>query len=108
MDFSVQLPYGSYGGTSTLIKVGRSILGYSQNSKAYAILNKHTRKIEESLNVTFDETPPPSKTSPLVDADLDEDKAIKVAEKKALENDIEDETLEVDEIVTLRNLRTIL
>ncbi|GJU19370.1 retrovirus-related pol polyprotein from transposon TNT 1-94 [Tanacetum coccineum] len=41
-------------------------LGYSQNSKAYIICNKHTKKIEESLNVTFDETPPPSKTSPLV------------------------------------------
>ncbi|GJZ48636.1 retrovirus-related pol polyprotein from transposon TNT 1-94 [Tanacetum coccineum] len=66
------------------------ILGYSQNSKAYIILNKHTRKIEESLNVTFDETPPPSKTSPLVDDDLDEEEAIKVTEKKNLENDIED------------------
>ncbi|GJS06055.1 zf-CCHC domain-containing protein [Tanacetum coccineum] len=54
-------------------------LGYSQNSKAYIILNKHTRKIEESLNVTFDETPPPSKTSPLVDDDLDEDEAIRDA-----------------------------
>ncbi|GKC73914.1 retrovirus-related pol polyprotein from transposon TNT 1-94, partial [Tanacetum coccineum] len=51
--------------------------GYSQNSKAYIILNKHTRKVEESLNVTFDETPPPSKTSPLVDDDLDEEEAIK-------------------------------
>ncbi|GJX20797.1 retrovirus-related pol polyprotein from transposon TNT 1-94 [Tanacetum coccineum] len=49
------------------------ILGYSQNSKAYIILNKHTMKIEESLNVTFDETPPPSKTSPLMDDDLDEE-----------------------------------
>ncbi|GJT28960.1 hypothetical protein Tco_0909235 [Tanacetum coccineum] len=58
--------------------------GYSQNSKAYIILNKHTRKIEESLNVTFDETLPPSKTSPLVDDDLDEQKQIKVAEKKIL------------------------
>ncbi|GKB45134.1 retrovirus-related pol polyprotein from transposon TNT 1-94 [Tanacetum coccineum] len=48
-------------------------LGYSQNSKAYIILNKHTRKVEESLNVTFDETPPPLKTSPLVDDDLDEE-----------------------------------
>ncbi|GJR87769.1 retrovirus-related pol polyprotein from transposon TNT 1-94 [Tanacetum coccineum] len=57
-------------------------LGYSQNSKAYNILNKHTRKIKESLNVTFDETPPPSKTSPLVDGDLDEEEAIKVIEKK--------------------------
>ncbi|GJT86121.1 retrovirus-related pol polyprotein from transposon TNT 1-94 [Tanacetum coccineum] len=46
--------------------------GYSQNCKAYIILNKHTRKIKESLNVTFDETPPPAKTSPLVDDDLDE------------------------------------
>ncbi|GJS26731.1 zf-CCHC domain-containing protein [Tanacetum coccineum] len=65
-------------------------LGYSQNSKAYIILNKHTRKIEESLNVTFDETPPPSMTSPLVDDDLDEEEAIKVSEKKILENEIED------------------
>ncbi|GJX89572.1 retrovirus-related pol polyprotein from transposon TNT 1-94 [Tanacetum coccineum] len=48
-------------------------LVYSQNSKAYIILNKHTKKIEESLNVTFDETPPPSKTSALVDDDLDEE-----------------------------------
>ncbi|GJT14172.1 hypothetical protein Tco_0861214 [Tanacetum coccineum] len=35
-------------------------------------------KIIESLNVTFDETPTPSKTSPLVDDDLDEEEAIKV------------------------------
>ncbi|GKC43555.1 hypothetical protein Tco_1061277 [Tanacetum coccineum] len=65
------------------------VIGYSQNSKSYIILNKHTRKVEESLNVTFDETPPPSKTSPLVDDDLDEE-AIKVTEKKNIENDIED------------------
>ncbi|GJQ89623.1 copia protein [Tanacetum coccineum] len=58
---------------------------YLQNSKAYIIVNKHTRKVEESLNVTFDETPPPSKTSPLVDDDLDEEEAIKVTEKKNLE-----------------------
>ncbi|GJU82152.1 retrovirus-related pol polyprotein from transposon TNT 1-94 [Tanacetum coccineum] len=79
-------------------------LGYSQNSKAYIILNKHTRKVEESVNVTFDETPPPSKTSPLVDDDLDEEEAIKVTEKKILENDIEDETLEIDEVVNIKNL----
>ncbi|GJQ95762.1 hypothetical protein Tco_0006901 [Tanacetum coccineum] len=48
-------------------------------------------KVIESLNVTFDETPPPSKTSPLVDDDLDEEEAIKVTKKKNLENDIEDE-----------------
>ncbi|GJX46600.1 retrovirus-related pol polyprotein from transposon TNT 1-94 [Tanacetum coccineum] len=80
-------------------------LGYSQNSKAYIILNKHTRKIEELLNVIFDETPPPSKTSPLVDDDLDEEESIKVTEKKNLENDIEDETLEIDEIVNIKESR---
>nr|GEV52448.1 retrovirus-related Pol polyprotein from transposon TNT 1-94 [Tanacetum cinerariifolium] len=77
-------------------------LCYSQNCKAYIILNKHTIKIKESLNVTFDETPPPSKTSPLVDDDLDDEEAIKVTEKKNLEDDIEDETLEVDEIIDIK------
>ncbi|GJR70136.1 retrovirus-related pol polyprotein from transposon TNT 1-94 [Tanacetum coccineum] len=58
---------------------------------------------KKSLNVTFDETPPPSKTSPLVDDDLDEEEAIKVTEKKNLENNIEDETLEIDEIVNIKD-----
>nr|GEU57362.1 hypothetical protein [Tanacetum cinerariifolium] len=58
---------------------------------------KHTMNIKESLNVTFDKNPPPSKTSPLVDDDLDQDEAIKVIEKENQENDIEDETLEVEE-----------
>nr|GEY20300.1 alpha/beta hydrolases superfamily protein [Tanacetum cinerariifolium] len=77
---------------------------YSQNSKAYIVLNKHNKKVEESLNMAFDETPPPFKTSPLVD-DLDEEKAIKVVEKKNLENDIVDETLEIDEIVNIKESR---
>ncbi|GKD11788.1 hypothetical protein Tco_1196195 [Tanacetum coccineum] len=59
-------------------------------------------KIKESLNVTFDETPSPSKTSPLVDDNLDEEEAIKVTEKKNIENDIEDETLKVDQIVNIK------
>nr|GEW18313.1 retrovirus-related Pol polyprotein from transposon TNT 1-94 [Tanacetum cinerariifolium] len=80
-------------------------LGYSQNSKAYIILNKHTRKVKESLNMTFDETPSPSKTSPLVYDDLDEEEAIKVFEKKILENDIVDETLKIDEIVNIKESR---
>ncbi|GJT49680.1 retrovirus-related pol polyprotein from transposon TNT 1-94 [Tanacetum coccineum] len=62
-------------------------------------------KIEESLNVTFDETPPPSKTSPLVEDDLDEEEAIKVTKKKNLENDIEDETLKIDKIVNIKESR---
>ncbi|GJU87449.1 retrovirus-related pol polyprotein from transposon TNT 1-94 [Tanacetum coccineum] len=76
--------------------------GYSQNSKAYIILNKHTREVKESLNLTFDETPPPSKTSPLVDDDLDEEEAIKVTKKKNLENNIEDDILEIDKIVNIK------
>ncbi|GJR21249.1 retrovirus-related pol polyprotein from transposon TNT 1-94 [Tanacetum coccineum] len=81
------------------------IFSHSQNSKAYIILNKHTRKVEESLNVTFNEIPSPSKSSPLVDDDLDEEEAIKVTENKNLENDIEDETLEIDEIVNIKESR---
>ncbi|GJX34154.1 retrovirus-related pol polyprotein from transposon TNT 1-94 [Tanacetum coccineum] len=80
-------------------------LGYSQNSKAYIILNKHTRKVNESLNVTFDETPLPYKTLPLVDDKLDEKEAIKVTEKKNIENDIVDETLDIDEIVNIKESR---
>ncbi|GKA04957.1 retrovirus-related pol polyprotein from transposon TNT 1-94 [Tanacetum coccineum] len=76
-------------------------------SKCFILNTKDylTKKVEESLNVTFDETPPPSKTSPLVDDDLDEEEAIKVTEKKNLENDIEDETLEIDEIVNIKESR---
>ncbi|GKA31906.1 retrovirus-related pol polyprotein from transposon TNT 1-94 [Tanacetum coccineum] len=62
-------------------------------------------KIKESLNVTFDETPPPSKTSPLVDDDLDEEEAIKVTEKKNLENGIEDETLEIVKTINIKESR---
>ncbi|GJT31289.1 retrovirus-related pol polyprotein from transposon TNT 1-94 [Tanacetum coccineum] len=38
----------------------------------------------------------------LVDDELDEEEAIKVTEKKNLENDIEDETLKIDEIVNIK------
>ncbi|GKA48269.1 hypothetical protein Tco_0741227 [Tanacetum coccineum] len=55
--------------------------------------------------MTFDETPPPSKTSPLVDDDLDEEEAIRATEKKNLENFVEDETLEIDEIVNIKESR---
>ncbi|GJV47254.1 hypothetical protein Tco_1437466 [Tanacetum coccineum] len=94
-----------YGDTRLEDEHERVLWGYSQNSKAYIILNKHTRKVEELLNVTFDETPPPSKTSPLVDDGLDEEEAIKVTEKKNLEKDIEDETLKIDKIVNIKESR---
>ncbi|GJS65793.1 retrovirus-related pol polyprotein from transposon TNT 1-94 [Tanacetum coccineum] len=79
----------SYGGT-----------GYT-----LVIVDDYSRKIQESLNVTFDETPPPSKTSPLVDDDLDEEEAIRETKKKNLENVVEDETLEIDEIVNIKESR---
>ncbi|GKA05816.1 hypothetical protein Tco_0684936 [Tanacetum coccineum] len=43
--------------------------GYSQTSKAYIVLNKETIRIEESLNVTFDESLPEPKSSPSVEDD---------------------------------------
>ncbi|GJV27745.1 retrovirus-related pol polyprotein from transposon TNT 1-94 [Tanacetum coccineum] len=44
-------------------------LGYSQTSKAYIVLNKETIRIEESLNVTFDESLSEPKSSLLVEDD---------------------------------------
>ncbi|GKA33327.1 retrovirus-related pol polyprotein from transposon TNT 1-94 [Tanacetum coccineum] len=82
-----------------------SVRSYGGNRYTLVIVDDYSRKVKESLNVTFDETPPPSKTSPLVDDDLDEEEAIKVTEKKNLENDIEDETLEIDEIVNIKESR---
>nr|GEU79565.1 retrovirus-related Pol polyprotein from transposon TNT 1-94 [Tanacetum cinerariifolium] len=55
--------------------------------------------------MTFDETLPSSKISPLVDDDLDEKEAIRVTEKKNLENIVEDETLEIDETVNIKESR---
>ncbi|GKF07419.1 hypothetical protein Tco_0041643 [Tanacetum coccineum] len=62
-------------------------------------------KIKELLNVTFEETSPPSKTSPLVDDDLDEEDAIKATIKKNLENNKEDETLKINDVVNIKKYR---
>nr|GEY80868.1 retrovirus-related Pol polyprotein from transposon TNT 1-94 [Tanacetum cinerariifolium] len=82
-----------------------AVRSYGGNRYTLVIVDDYSRKVEESLNVTFDESPPPYKTSPLVDGDLDEEEAIKVTEKKNLENDIEDETLEIDKIVNIKESR---
>ncbi|GJW51706.1 retrovirus-related pol polyprotein from transposon TNT 1-94 [Tanacetum coccineum] len=58
-------------------------------------------KVEESINVTFDETPPLPKTSPLEDDDLVEEEAIEVNKTKPLGNDIEDKSLENNEITNI-------
>ncbi|GJW60466.1 retrovirus-related pol polyprotein from transposon TNT 1-94 [Tanacetum coccineum] len=81
-------------------------LGYSQNSKAYIILNKQTTKVEESLNVTFDETPHSPKTSPLEDDDLVEEKAIEVNKTRPLGKDLEDKSLENNEIINIKESKS--
>nr|GEV06413.1 retrovirus-related Pol polyprotein from transposon TNT 1-94 [Tanacetum cinerariifolium] len=86
---------------------GPSIVrSYEANRYTLVIVDDYSRKVKESPNVTFDETPPPSKTSPLVDDDLDEKEVIKVMEKKNLESDIEDETLKTDKIVNIKESRS--
>lgn len=58
---------------------------------------------EESLNVTFDESPPPSKTSPLVDDELDEENAI-VENMKNL--DISQETIKIGETTNIKESKS--
>ncbi|GJU60106.1 retrovirus-related pol polyprotein from transposon TNT 1-94 [Tanacetum coccineum] len=59
-------------------------------------------KVEESLNVTFDESPPPTKLSPLVDDDVGEEEAIRNNTKVVNNNNEEDESIEVDEVVNIK------
>ncbi|GJU92671.1 zf-CCHC domain-containing protein [Tanacetum coccineum] len=74
----------------------------NENSQAYIILNKHTMKVKESLNVTFNESPPPTKLSPLVDDDVGEEEAIENNIKVVNNNNIEEESVEVDEVVNIK------
>nr|GEY70998.1 hypothetical protein [Tanacetum cinerariifolium] len=76
--------------------------GYSQNSKAYVVLNKHTMKVEESLNATFDESPPLIKLSPLVDDDVGEEEAIMNITKVVNNGNKEDASIEVDKVVNIK------
>ncbi|GJZ70688.1 retrovirus-related pol polyprotein from transposon TNT 1-94 [Tanacetum coccineum] len=59
-------------------------------------------KVEESLNVTFDEIPPPTKLSPLVDDDVGEEESIQKNTKIVNTNNEEDESIEVDEIINIK------
>ncbi|GJZ16309.1 hypothetical protein Tco_0551986, partial [Tanacetum coccineum] len=53
-------------------------------------------KFKESLNVTLNESPPPTKLSALVDDDIGEDEAIENNTKVVNNNNIENESVEVD------------
>ncbi|GKB27113.1 retrovirus-related pol polyprotein from transposon TNT 1-94, partial [Tanacetum coccineum] len=59
-------------------------------------------KVEESLNVTFDESPSPTKLSPLVDDDVGEEEAIIKNTKVVNNNNEEDESIKADEIVNVK------
>ncbi|GKE11332.1 hypothetical protein Tco_1414883 [Tanacetum coccineum] len=59
-------------------------------------------KVKESLNVTFDESPPPTKLSPLVDDDIGEEEAIENKIKAVNNNNEENESIEVDEVVNIK------
>ncbi|GJZ09224.1 hypothetical protein Tco_0543507 [Tanacetum coccineum] len=58
-------------------------------------------KVKESLIVTFDESPPPTKLSPLVDDDVGEEEANKKNTKVVNNNNEEDESIEVDKIMNI-------
>ncbi|GJR82358.1 reverse transcriptase domain-containing protein [Tanacetum coccineum] len=59
-------------------------------------------KVEESLSVTFDESPPPTKLSSLVDDNVGEEEAIRKNTKVVNNNNEEDASIEVDEIVNIK------
>nr|GEV97995.1 copia protein [Tanacetum cinerariifolium] len=63
-------------------------------------------KVKESLNVTCDETPPPSKTSPLENDDLVEEEAIEVSKTRPLGNNLEDNCLENNEIINIKESKS--
>ncbi|GJV60081.1 retrovirus-related pol polyprotein from transposon TNT 1-94 [Tanacetum coccineum] len=59
-------------------------------------------KVKESLNVTFDESYPPTKLSPLVDDDVGEEEAIENNTKVVNNSNKEDESIEVDEVINIK------
>ncbi|GJZ01404.1 hypothetical protein Tco_0519365 [Tanacetum coccineum] len=62
-------------------------------------------KVKESLNVTFDETPP-LKTPPLEDDELVEEEAIEVSKTKPIGNDLEDISLENNQMANIKDSKS--
>nr|GEX07694.1 nucleotide-binding alpha-beta plait domain-containing protein [Tanacetum cinerariifolium] len=58
--------------------------------------------VKKSLNVKFDGSPPPTKLSPLVDDEVGEEEATKNNTKVVNNNNKEDESIEVDEFVNIK------
>ncbi|GKC75134.1 retrovirus-related pol polyprotein from transposon TNT 1-94, partial [Tanacetum coccineum] len=92
-------------------------LDYSPSSKAYVLLNKETMRVEESLNVRFDKSPPP-KSSPLVDDDIlefaiieNQEKDLEIKENEPLNKEIvnikETKDHPIDSVVGNLNERTL-
>ncbi|GJV57036.1 retrovirus-related pol polyprotein from transposon TNT 1-94 [Tanacetum coccineum] len=65
-------------------------------------LKPSLKNVKESLNVTFDESFPPTKLSPLVDDDVGKEEAIKKNTKVVNNNNEEDKSIEVDKIVNIK------
>ncbi|GJR95952.1 retrovirus-related pol polyprotein from transposon TNT 1-94 [Tanacetum coccineum] len=69
-------------------------------------------KVEESLNVSFDESPPPTKLSPLVDDDVGEEEAIKRIQKLVAQGYNQQEGIDYDEtyapVARLESIRILL
>ncbi|GJW25309.1 zf-CCHC domain-containing protein [Tanacetum coccineum] len=102
--------FKAYNGGNVVFRSNfkEKLIGHSQNSKAYIVLNKHIMKVEESLNVTFDESPSPTKLSPLVDDDVGEEEAVINITKVVINNNEEDESIEVDKVINIKESKNHL
>ncbi|GJX94500.1 hypothetical protein Tco_0349086 [Tanacetum coccineum] len=63
---------------------------------------------KKSHHVTFDESPHPTKLSPLVDDDVGEEEAIRKNTKIVNTNNEEDESIEVEEIINIKDSKSPL
>nr|GEU35473.1 hypothetical protein [Tanacetum cinerariifolium] len=67
--------------------------------------HEFTWELKESLNVTFDESPPPTKLSSLVNDDVGEEEAIENNTKVVNNNNVEDDSIEVDEVTNIKEYK---
>nr|GEX22696.1 copia protein [Tanacetum cinerariifolium] len=86
---------------SSLLEVLGAIGKITPKTKLMMKLVSWLNRQMRSLNVTFDESPLPTKLSSLVDDDVGEKEAIK-KNTKVVNNNKEDELIEVDEIVNIK------